>query len=71
MWTPHLRAAVMFVVSPQDELAGASPVITRMVYNSISSPKGYVAVGGGHFGLLNHSSHWFDEVSAAECDFLR
>ena len=67
---PGITAAVMMMVSPTDEILGASPAVAREVYERISSSKEWVEIAGGHFGLLYYPSELFDEASARQRDFL-
>jgi len=75
-WQPglcasHLAVPVLMLVSPQEEMARANPCVSRIVFNSISSPKEWYAIGGGHFGLLYHPGELFSEAQAIETSFLR
>lgn len=67
---PHLRAASLWVIAVDDEMEGAEPHIARAAFDSAPDPRELLEVGGGHFGLLYHPSPLFDQVSAAQADFL-
>jgi uncharacterized protein len=75
-WQPglcanHLEVPVLMLVSPEDEMARASPSVSRAVFDSIRSPKEWYPIGGGHFGLLYHPSELFSEARAVQISFLR
>jgi uncharacterized protein len=67
---PNLRAPVLMVVSPTDEMGGASPAIARLTFDRVPRRKEWVEVSGGHFGLLYPESAQFDEASRAQREFL-
>ena len=48
-----LKAPILLVVAKNDEMKGASDIITRSVFEHVTQPKEIVEVGGGHFGLLH------------------
>jgi hypothetical protein len=58
------------MISPEDEMPGASPRIARMVFDAAPEPKELVEIGGGHFGLLYYPSPLFDQASRVQCEFL-
>lgn len=68
---PHLRGASLWVIARDDEMPGAEAQVARMAFAAAPEPKELLEVDGGHFGLLYHPSVLFDEVSAAQADFLR
>ncbi len=68
---PHLKAPVLMVVAGDDEMEGASPVVSRAVYDMILQPKEWVDITGGHFGLLYYPGPVFDKSSAAQIRFLK
>ena len=68
---PELKVPVLMIVSPEDEMLRANPSITRGVFDTISAPKEWHAIGGGHFGLLYHPSELFEEVASVQVSFLR
>lgn len=68
---PHLKAPILMVVATNDEMNGANAKVTRAVYNTISQPKAWVDIDGGHFGLLYYPSELFEKSSKAQIDFLK
>ena len=74
-WHPGLCARyvscpALFVVAPQDEMAGAVPAVARGAYEHLGGPKEWLDVAGGHFGLLYVPSSEFDHASSAQARFL-
>jgi len=67
---PHLKAPILFVLSPDDEMGGCKPAISRMAFDAAPEPKQLLEAAGGHFGLLYHPSALFDEASRAQRAFL-
>ena len=67
---PHLRAASMWAIAVDDEMPGANPVVARGAFDAASGPKERLDLQGGHFGLLYHPGVIFDQVSAAQAEFL-
>ena len=68
---PYVKAPLLMMVSPQDEMRGANPKVARLAYESIPEPKEWMEIEGGHFGLLYHPSELFDQASRAQCRFLK
>lgn len=66
----HLKAPILMVVAMNDEMTGASPEVTKDVFEMIKQPKEWVDIDGGHFGLLHYPSAMFDKSSKAQIDFL-
>jgi uncharacterized protein len=58
------------MIAPEDEMAGANPVVARAAYDSIPAKKELVEIAGGHFGLLHYPSELFDQAAHAQRDFL-
>ena len=67
----HLKAPILMVVATNDEMNGANPKVTRAVYNTITQPKEWVDIDGGHFGLLYYPSELFEKSSNVQIDFLK
>jgi cephalosporin-C deacetylase-like acetyl esterase len=67
---PHIKAPVLMVVAANDEMSGANPDVTRVIFDMITQPKEWVDIDGGHFGLLYYPSPIFDKSSQAQIDFL-
>jgi hypothetical protein len=67
---PFLKAPLLMVISPQDEMPGANPEVTRAVYELAPQPKELFEIEGGHFGLIHYPSPLFDLSSRIQCEFL-
>jgi pimeloyl-ACP methyl ester carboxylesterase len=68
---PYVHAPVLMIVSPQDEMAGASPKLARMTFEALPGAKEWMEIDGGHFGLLYYPSALFEQVSNAQCRFFK
>jgi pimeloyl-ACP methyl ester carboxylesterase len=68
---PYVKVPVLMIVSPQDEMAGASPKLSRMMYEDLPGIKEWMEIDGGHFGLLYYPSELFDRASSAQCRFFK
>ena len=68
---PYVHAPVLMIVSPQDEMAGASPKLARMTFEALPGAKEWMEIDGGHFGLLYYPSALFEQVSSAQCRFFK
>jgi hypothetical protein len=66
----HLKAPLLIVYSPEDEMGGCNPAITRMAFEVAPGPKELFEIGGGHFGMLYHPSSLFDEAARVQREFL-
>jgi pimeloyl-ACP methyl ester carboxylesterase len=66
----HLEAPLLVVMSPEDEMGGCNPAITRMAFEVARGPKELFEIGGGHFGMLYHPSPLFDQAARAQREFL-
>ncbi|HWZ92379.1 MAG TPA: alpha/beta hydrolase [Polyangiaceae bacterium] len=66
----HLEAPLMVVYSPEDEMGGCSPAMTRLAFEAARGPKQLLEVAGGHFGLLYWPSPLFELASRAQRTFL-
>ena len=67
---PHLKAPILMVVATNDEMNGANTKVTAHVYQTITKPKEWVDIDGGHFGLLYYPSSLFDKSSMSQIEFL-
>lgn len=67
---PYINAATLMMVSPDDEMAGSVPAVSRLAYESLPGPKEWYDIAGGHFGLVWHPSGLFDEATRVQRDFL-
>ena len=68
---PYVKVPLLMIVAPQDEMAGASPKLARIAFESVPGPKKWIDIGGGHFGLLYYPTELFDQASNAQCKFLQ
>ena len=68
---PHVKVPVLMIVSPEDEMAGASPKLARMTFDALPGVKEWMEIDGGHFGLLYYPSELFDQASSAQCRFFK
>ena len=59
------------MLSPEDEMGGCSPAVTRMAFEVAPGPKQLFETDGGHFGMLYCPSPLFDRASRAQTEFLR
>jgi alpha-beta hydrolase superfamily lysophospholipase len=66
----HHKAPLLIVMSPEDEMGGCNPAITRRAFEVAPGPKELFETAGGHFGLLYHPSPLFDHAARAERAFL-
>jgi len=74
-WHPGLAAPFvtcpsLFMVSPQDEMPGAVPAVSRDAFDRMTGPKQWVDIEGGHFGLLYVPSAEFDVAATAQASFV-
>jgi hypothetical protein len=67
---PHLKAPLLMVLSPEDEMGGCKPSIARMAFAAAPEPKQLFETSGGHFGMLYHPSAEFDAASRVQREFL-
>jgi cephalosporin-C deacetylase-like acetyl esterase len=68
---PYLKAPILMVVATNDEMKGANTKVTAHVYKTITQPKEWIDIDGGHFGLLYYPSIMFDKSSKAQIEFLK
>jgi alpha-beta hydrolase superfamily lysophospholipase len=68
---PFVKAPLLMIVSPEDEMAGANPKVARTAFEAVQGPKEWMEIEGGHFGLLYYPSKLFEQVSSAQCKFLK
>jgi len=67
---PHVSCPSLFVVSPDDEMPGAVPAVSRDAFDKMSGRKQWAEVDGGHFGLLYFPSPEFERASSVQTQFL-
>jgi uncharacterized protein len=67
---PHLRVPTLAMIAPDDEMAGASPEVSRAAYETIPGPKRLIELEGGHFGLLFYPGELFDRYAQEQREFL-
>jgi len=68
---PHQQAAILMMVADNDEMPGANPEVAQHAYSLIKGPKQLDRIGGGHFGVVEYPSAFFDQASAAQIAFLK
>jgi hypothetical protein len=68
---PHIDVPVLMIVSPEDEMVRADPVVARHVFETLAGPKEWHSIRGGHFGLLYYPSDLYSEALAVQVSFLR
>jgi alpha-beta hydrolase superfamily lysophospholipase len=66
----HLKAPLLIVMSPDDEMGGCNPAMTRMAFDAAPEPKELFETAGGHFGMLYWPSALFDDAIRAQREFL-
>jgi len=67
---PHVHVPTLAMISPEDEMIGATPGVALAAYEAIPGPKKLIELEGGHFGLLFYPSELFDRYSRAQSEFL-
>jgi dienelactone hydrolase len=67
---PFLKADLLMIVAPDDEMVRANPDVSRATFDLVSGFKRWVEIDGGHFGALYHPSARFDRAVAAQREFL-
>jgi pimeloyl-ACP methyl ester carboxylesterase len=70
LFAGHVRCPTLFVVSPHDEMPGASPTVAHDAYEKLAGPKEWTEIDGGHFGLLYYPSEELEKASSAQVRFL-
>ena len=68
--SPHVRAPVFASIAVDDEISTAVPEVSRAAFDAIPGEKELLETEGGHFAAFWYPSNAFDQVSAAERDFL-
>ena len=48
---PYVRADLLMMVAPEDEMVHCNPDVARATYNLVPGCKEYIEIEGGHFGL--------------------
>ena len=66
---PHIKAAILMMVSYDDEMPGANSDVARYAYSLAPDPKQLIEIDGGHFGLLYYPGKLFDEASTMQADY--
>lgn len=66
----YVRAKVLFMAAPEDEMVHANYGVTRQVYDLISTDKRWYDIRDGHFGLLYHPGERFDEAVDVQVEYL-
>jgi hypothetical protein len=68
---PYVRAPIMMMVAPEDEMVHANYEVARFAYDLMPDPKEWYDIQGGHFGLLYCPGEVFDEASRKQIEFLQ
>ncbi|MGW8315643.1 MAG: alpha/beta hydrolase [Bacteroidales bacterium] len=69
--TPFIKAAILMMVSYDDEMPGANSDVARYAYSIASQPKKLIEIDGGHFGIVYYPSPLFDMASSAQFEFFK
>ena len=69
--SPYIKAALLMMVSYNDEMPGANSDVARYTYSIAPQPKKLIEIDGGHFGIVYYPSPLFDMASKAQLDFLK
>ena len=67
---PRLSMPTLYIVAPDDEVAGASPAVAKECFETIPGSKEWIDIEGGHFGLLHEDSPLFQKALTADLQFL-
>ncbi|MCB0685906.1 MAG: acetylxylan esterase [Saprospiraceae bacterium] len=68
---PHIKAAILMMVSYDDEMPGANTMVARRAYELAPEPKKLIQIDGGHFGIIHYPSPLFDMATGEQIKFLR
>lgn len=68
---PYLKAALLMMISHEDEMPGAKTSVARDVFERAPEPKERIDIEGGHFGIVYYPGKLFEEASRNQRDFLR
>jgi hypothetical protein len=66
----YVTVPTLALISPDDEMPGANPAVSRAAFEAVAGPCEIVDIEGGHFGLVFHPSPEFDAAVAAQVAFL-
>jgi hypothetical protein len=69
--TPYIKAAILMMVSYDDEMPGANSEVARYAFEIAPQPKKLIEIDGGHFGILYYPSPLFDMASSAQVEFYK
>lgn len=67
---PYLRAPILMMVAPEDEMVHANYEVARFAYDLMPEPKEWYDIRDGHFGLLYYPGEVFEEASRRQTEFL-
>ena len=67
---PFLKADLLMIVAPDDEMARANPYVSRATFDLVPGHKRWVEIDGGHFGTLFYPGERFDRAISAKREFL-
>lgn len=68
---PFVRAPILMMVAPEDEMVHANYEVARFAYDLMPEPKEWYDIRDGHFGLLYYPGEVFEEASRKQIDFLQ
>lgn len=68
---PFMRADVLLMVAPEDEMPHADYRVTRQAFDLMPGFKRWYDIADGHFGLLYHPGDRFDEAARVQHEFLQ
>jgi alpha-beta hydrolase superfamily lysophospholipase len=67
---PFVTVPTLALISPDDEMPGANPQISRATFRAIAGPTEIVDIEGGHFGLMFDPSPELDFSIRTQTQFL-
>jgi dienelactone hydrolase len=67
---PFVTAPTLALISPDDEMPGADPQVSRAAFQAIAGPTEIVDIEGGHFGLMFDPSPELDSSIRTQTRFL-
>jgi pimeloyl-ACP methyl ester carboxylesterase len=69
--TPYVKAAILMMISHDDEMPGANSEVARYTFEIAPQPKKLIEIDGGHFGIVYYPSPLFDMASTAQVEFYK
>jgi alpha-beta hydrolase superfamily lysophospholipase len=68
--SPFVTVPTLALISPDDEMPGANPQVSRATFETIAGTTEIVDVEGGHFGIMFDPSPELDSSIRVQTDFL-